>query len=394
MRSGGRTTRQDAPSFLTARYSQSDARQTVTGPAQGLSEYLLDSTDLLHNASLQYERLLPNGDLTLAAWAQGENLTVPDDTGQPDDPAQTNHTFAVRYIWNGGTHLEYTAAAYLSTFSTFGTSFDPRGSLVWRPRPQTVVRASIGTGFQAPTLLETIVPSPLPPPGPNGLINVGNPNLTADHTTEYELDLEHSFGDSAQAMSSELDLYHVAQRNDDLLYIPGGASPENPKLSYPVNIADSIWQGLAVHVDAPLGGGIVAQAMYNINRGYPLALPPAFAASAGNLVPGQQFQGVPLHRATFSLQERGRLSWLLGMSYEGINNDLSQPQFATVEASVKYTIRHTTVVLAANNLTDVYSGRFTLAGAGLSYPGATGPIPTDAYQLQVPALTVTLTQNW
>jgi outer membrane receptor protein involved in Fe transport len=383
-----------ASAFLTARYNDTNARQTVTGPAQGLSEYLLDSTDLLNNASLQYERLLPHADLTLAAWAQGENLTVPDGTGAPDDPTQTNHTFAVRYTWDGGARLEYTGAAYLSTFSAFGTSFNPRAAVVWRPTPQTVVRASAGTGFQAPTLLETIVPSPLPPPDANGLINVGNPDLSADRTVEYELDAEHTFGSSPQAISGELDLYHVDQRDDDIQYIPAGASPENPNLSYPVNIAQSIWQGAALHVDAPVGAGIVAQAMYNINRGYPLALPAAFVSSAGNLVPRQQFQGVPLHRATFSLEQRGRLSWLLAMTYEGINNDLSQPQFAAVNASLSYSLRHTTVALAAGNLTDVYTGRFSLAGAGIPYPGLTAPIPTDAYQLQVPSLTVMLTQNW
>jgi hypothetical protein len=52
------------------------------------------------------------------------------------------------------------------------------------------------------------------------------------------------------------------------------------------------------------------------------------------------------------------------------------------------------VVLAANNLTDVYAGRFTLAGAGVPYSGIGALIPTDAFQLEAPSLTTSITQRW
>ncbi|MBV8164722.1 MAG: TonB-dependent receptor [Candidatus Eremiobacteraeota bacterium] len=385
-----------APSFISASYMWTNARQNVIGPAYGLSEYLLNTVDLLGNYSVQYDRLLPNAQLTLAARAQGETLNAPDDfgVGAPTQ-SQTNHTFIARYMWAGGSRLEYTAAAYASSFSTFGSSFNPRGAVVWRPTSRTMLRASIGTGFQAPLLSEKIVPNPLPPADANGLVQIGNPQLTADHTLEFELDAEQTLGAAANAPSANLDLYRVNQNGDDLQYIPEGASPTNPMLSYPINIASSVWQGFALSVNCPLTYGLSAQVAYNINQAYPLTLPPSLVGSAGNLVPYQQFQNVPMHRGTFSLQQHVRaLSWMLGMAYEGANNDLNQPPFATLQANAQYELGHTTLMLAGTNLSGVYAGKFTLAGAGVAYPGLTGPIPADAYQLQSRGITASITQHW
>ncbi len=386
----------EVPSFLTASYMFANSRQNVSGPALGLSEYLLNTTDLLRDYSLEYDRVLPDAQLTLAARAQGETLTAPDDFGSgAPSQAQTNHTFIARYTWSGGSRLEYTAVGYLSLFSTFGSSFNPRGAIVWRPHWRTVMRASVGTGFQAPLLSEKIVPSPLPPPDANGLIQVGNPNLTADHTLEFELDGGQMLGLGPHAASAELDLYRVDQKDDDIQFIPTGASPTNPKLSYPINIANSIWQGLALSLTAPFGRGFETKLSYNINQGYPLTLPQSLAGSAGNLVPYEQFQGVPLHRAALSVEESiGRFSWLIGSAYEGTNNDLNQPAFATLQANAQYTFGHTSLTVAGTNLTGVYDGKFTLINAGTPYPGLMGPLLADAYQLQGPAITATVEQHW
>jgi outer membrane receptor protein involved in Fe transport len=408
------------PAFITAGFTMVNARQTVTGPAYNYNSYFLDTADILNNGLLEYDRLLPNADLTFIELWQGERLTVPwqDAAGEssifthpladdgtapfpiPSSPTsptqtQTNHTFLARYLWNGGTNLEYTAVGYLSTFSTFGTSFNPRGAVVWRPTHQTVVRASIGTGFQAPALSDKIVPVPTPLPDPSGLITVGNPDLTADHTLQEELDFEHSFSQSPSALNGQLDLYHVNQHGDDIPYIPAGASLATPMLSYPINTSNTVWQGLVLQLQAPFRNGVSAQSSYTINEGYPLALPPALVGSSGNLVPGQQFQNVPLHRGTFSVQQQWRrLGWMAGLAYEGVNNDLNQPPFATVNANVSYRFDHTTVVLAGNNLTNVYSGNFQLTNAGVPYPGLTGPILSNAYQLRACNVTASLTQHW
>jgi outer membrane cobalamin receptor len=393
----GPTSTQPSPSaFITARHLTSSSRQIVTGPANGLSEYLLDSTDALNDNSLEYERLLPSADLALVARTTGELLTVPDQFGaETPTQSQTSEYVLARYIWNEASRLRYTAAAYYSHYSIFGTSFDPRAGAVWTPNPRTVVRASFGTGFQAPLLAEKIVPTPLPPPTVNGLIFVGNPELMADHTTEYELDVEQFLGQGPGAAHGELDLYRHNVRGDDLLFIPAGASLATPKLSYPINLRTSIAQGVAATIDEPIDLKTTLTASYNINAAYPLALPPSLINATGNIVPFQQSQGIPLHRATLSIQQQAKqISWMIGVAYEGVNNDLNQPQFALVSANLKYDLGHTEVVLAANNLTDVYAGRFTLAGAGVPYSGIGALIPTDAFQLQAPSLTTSITQRW
>lgn len=388
---------QSAPAALiTANYMFAHSRQNVTGPANGLSEYLLNTSDTLGDYSLQYDHVLPAAQFTLVARAQGEILSLPDSFGvSTPTQSQTNHTFIARYTWSGGTRLEYTAVGYASTFSTFGSSFNPRAAVVWRPQWRTVVRGSVGTGFQAPLLSEKIVPSPLPPPTADGLIEVGNPNLTADHTEEFELDASQILGVGARACNAELDLYHVNQSDDDIQFIPARATPKTPKLSYPVNIATSVWQGLALNVRAPFGWGFAIDGSYDLNQGYPLSLPLALNGSAGNLVPHEQFQGVPLHRATLSLQQHlSRLSWSFKASYEGTNNELNQPAFATVDADAVYNFGHASIGLHAMNVTGAYDGNFTLVDAGTPYAGLSGPILTNAYQLPKPSLTASLAQHW
>jgi outer membrane cobalamin receptor len=382
--------------FITARHLTSNARQIVTGPANGLSEYLVDSIDALNDNSLEYDRLLPNADLALVARTTGERLTVPDQFGaEMPTQTQTSTYVLARYTWNGGLRLRYTAAAYYSHYSIFGTSFDPRAGAVWTPNPRTVVRASVGTGFQAPLLSEKIVPIPLPPPDVNGLIFVGNPKLSADHTTEYELDVEQFLGQGPVAAHGELDFYRHNIRGDDLQFIPAGASPATPKLSYPINLTTSIAQGVVATVAEPIDSKTIVSASYDLNAAYPLALPPSLINAIGNIVPFQQSQGIPLHRATLSIQQQAKqLSWTIGVAYEGANNDLNQPQFALVGANFKYALGHTEMVIAANNLTNVYARRFTLAGAGVPYPGIGALIPTDAFALQAPSLTASITQRW
>jgi len=393
---GPRENRGEPPAFVTVRHMTSFGRQNVNGLASGLTEYLLNDADLINDNSVEYERLLPDADLALVAQFESERLTTPEQFGAAS-PTQTQNSryFLARYLWSGGSRLQYVASAYYSHFSTSGTSISPRAGVVWTPNVHTVMRASIGSGFQAPLLTEKIISSPLPPPDADGLINIGNPALKADYTTEYELDGEQVLGNGAGAATGELDLYRVNQRDDDLTFIPGGASPSSPKLSYPVNITNSVWQGAALKLNLPLDDGLSTAMSYNINQTYPLALPAALNASAGNLVPFQQFQNIPMHRATLSLQQQARaLYWTIEMAYEGVNNDLNEPPFGLVNANVTYTFSHTDVALSANNLTALYARKFTLAGVGVPYAGLTGPIPTDAYPLQAPSLSMTLTQRW
>ncbi|MBC5804675.1 MAG: hypothetical protein DLM53_06005 [Candidatus Eremiobacter antarcticus] len=385
------------PASVTVRHQSSSARQGVSGPADDLSEYLLDGADAVEDDSVTYDRLQPNSDFTLMMHVRAERLSLPDEFGD-DSPlqAQTERSITVRYIWRGRARLEYTASGVFSSFDTFGKSFDPRFAAVWTPSDGTVVRASLGTGFQAPLLTDRFVPSPLPPPDDEGLIHVGNPNLTADRTTEYEIDAEHRFGeDEARSAQAAVDFYRVNVRGDEIVFVPPGVSPTSPKLSFPVNLSSSVWQGAVLRVEQPLTASTTARVSYDINQAYPLTSPSAlFSSDEGVLVGGQQFEGVPMHRATLSFEHRANVSWLIGLAYEGLNNDLHRPAFATVQANLTYRRGHTDMTIAGSNLTNVYDDKFTLLRAGVPYPGPSELVPPNAYSLQGRTVNLTIAQRW
>jgi len=385
-----------AVSSLTLRHVTSVARQTVDGPANGLSEYLSDSTDRIDEDDLAFDRPLANADLNLQANVRAERLALPG-TLRSASLYQTQRWFLARYIWDTNAKIRYTAAMFYSDYSTFGASFDPRFAAVWSPKPELVVRASIGTGFQPPSLVERYVPTPLPTPDARGFINVGNPKLQPDHTTEYELDVEHLFGSSAGAPRGELDVYRVNQRNDDVQLIPANASPSNPQLSYPVNVATAVWQGASITLDQPIGGGTSVELGYDINSAYPLAVPADIVDPMNaNFVPFGQFQGVPLHRAHVAASHRPAAGfwWAGNVGYESVNNDLNRPAFALLDAAIGFNRGHAGVALSGTNLTNAYADRFTLLGAGVPYPGLFGPLPTDAYSLSGRSISLMLVQHW
>jgi len=83
-----------------------------------------------------------------------------------------------------------------------------------------------------------------------------------------------------------------------------------------------------------------------------------------------------------------------GLQYQGVDNPLNRPAFVTADASATWHLARFDVTLAGTNLTNVYDQRYTQAGAGVPYPGAGGPIPTDAYSLTGTAITLSLTQRF
>ena len=79
--------------------------------------------------------------------------------------------------------------------------------------------------------------------------------------------------------------------------------------------------------------------------------------------------------------------------YEGVNNELDQPQFVTLNASIGYRLKDWELSLNGTNLTDVYDRRFTITNGGVLYGAVGPPITTDAYALQGTALTATITRR-
>lgn len=329
--------------------------------------------------------------------------------GNPGSPApndgqtsalltQTQRTFVLRYAGEPSAQLHYSLAAYYSDFSSFGTSIDPRASVVWTPTARSAVRASVGTTFQAPQLTELYVPPVLPLPNSDGYISVGNPNLRADRATGFDFGFEQRLGRSGSTHAG-IDLYRTNLRTPAQRYLPSatctaGSDDAAACLTYPVNVGGAVYRGIELQLDRALGRTTVVRAAYGINSSYATSVSPEF--QNGTIVRGEQSPGVPLHKALLSLEKRASsgLSYEAGLVYEDGNNELNRPAFATVHAGVSFAVHAVEANLLVSNLTNVYADRFTHLGAGDPYGGQLGPIPTDAYALPGRAVNFAITHRF
>jgi outer membrane receptor protein involved in Fe transport len=427
-----------ANTFAQVRLYSSIVNQSVVGPGQATSPYLYNNRDLINDGSIEIDHLFPSGQLAFQYGIRSEMLNsqfLPgvvneesvgrrplDSSGPSPTPeatptyinlGQTQRTAALRYTGDISSSLHFAAAAYYSNYSTFGSSFDPRLGLTWTPDANSVVRASVGSTFQAPQLPELIPPpSPLPPPV-GGYIHVGNPNLKPDSATEYSLGYERLLGGPGARTSLSADLYYVSLRTPAATYLPppvpscesssGGDAfglrprddePVTCPLSYPVNAGDAVYQGLELQGTHQFGRFTTLRAGWAVRSAYLTNVPPS--VQDGTLVVGEQSLGLPLQKATLFVDHTPPLGFVYGagLIYEGPYNELNQGPFTLLNANLGYRFKHFEIGLSGTNLTNVYSQAFTRQGAGVPYGGLFGPISTDAFYLQPAAINLTLTQRF
>jgi len=416
--------RNDAGQYpMTALFSHltSIGDQSVEGPASSTTPYLFNTRDSLADDTLQIDRPLANGILSLKLGLRSERLDTQTLIGGTPDQArarwpaivlddgpagpqslptlsQTQRSAVLRYAVDTTPKLHYSGAFYLSDFTSFGTSADPRVGLVWTPTADTAVRGSVGTTFQSPQLPELYVPTVLPPPDSNGFINVGNPNLKADHATDFDLGVAHlvSAGRNAQI---DLDLYQTNLRTPAVRFFPAvrcrpPAPPSTSCESFPINAGGAVYRGIEFRAQRAIGAATLLRFAYSVNSSFATSVSPAF--QDGTIVPGEQLQGVPLHRGVLSVQrDAGALfAYDAGIDYEDGYNELNRPAFLTAHAGVTWHLKGFDVGLYGTNLTNVYDDRFTLSGQGRPYGGADGLLPTDAFSLQGRAFSLVLTRRY
>ena len=428
------------------RYQTSFVRQLVNGPAAGSSPYLFDDRDLIGDTTLEIDHSLPHGTLSLKAALTSENLDTgivtgtsfadtdavarrPEASLRPSDDdggggaiglgglalvtreslAQTQRSLGFRYTLDPTPKLHYSIASYYSDYSTFGHSLDPRAGFVWTPTGDTVVRASIGTSFESPQLLSLVVPPATTLYTPtNGYVTVGNPNLTAERATEYDAGYEHLFRIPDHALHLGLDLYRTNLRNGIASYVPStpcapNAPPtyliyfKNTCLSYPVNVARGVYEGVELHGDVQVARFTSLHASYGINSVFTESAP-----AADNIVPGQQNLGVPLHKASLTLSRdpRGQgIATYAGILYEGNYNELNLPPYATVRAGITWHLHDFDLGFNGTNLTNAYDFKLTRVNGGVTYGGLTptaiggGSLQTDAFPLAGRQFILSLTHH-
>ena len=366
-----------APATLIVRHEDTIDLQSVPGDVAALGNpYLFNARDRTYDDSIEYERGVSTASLTLLYDVRRETLSAPAALAPgPPSQTQTGRSLLGRYDWNATPKLELTAGAYLSSFDTFGRSIDPRLAAVWTPTSNQVLRASIGTAFRAPLLAERVF----------------NPALTAERTTEYELGYERRFGDGPLAANAVFNLYRTNLR--DPIFFTTAASGA---LTFLKNLGDVVYQGMELRLDKPLTAYIALHASYGVSIAYPINNPFAFDPAAPNVVAGQQFQGIPPQKAQLSVSGATKTGFggFVSTAYEGNNNELNRPKYATLAAGVTRTLRRTQITLAGRNLTNQYPNLFTLPNAGTAYPTPLGLAPTNAYSLQGRSVTLTITQRY
>jgi hypothetical protein len=154
-----------------------------------------------------------------------------------------------------------------------------------------------------------------------------------------------------------------------------------------------VYQGIELRAEHPVARWTDLDVGWAVRSAYLSAIPANI--QDGTLVLGEQNQGLPLDKATVSLSRRPPLGFEYGAGavYEGINNELDQPQFVTLNASIGYRLNDWELSLNGTNLTGVYDQRFTITNGGVTYGAVGPPTTTDAYALQGTALTATITRR-
>jgi outer membrane receptor protein involved in Fe transport len=439
-----------ASTTMTFRHQTDVVNQSVNGPGTATSPYLYNNRDFSTDDTLEFDRGLSNGSLALKFALTNESLTVNDyipgviyadglSQSQPVAPrndayfwgstadafgestpsvagasapastgpeiqqlGQTQRWVGARYELDPSSKIHYQFAAYYSDYSSFGHSLDPRFGFVWTPTGDTAFRTSVGSTFQSPQLPTFIVPNPLPPPAltPYGnYVSIGNPNATAERSTEYDFGIEHFFRVPEHQVHLSLDLYRTDLHNGVATYYsptPCVAGVDYhgdyPCLSYPVNVTQEVYQGFSLDGDMVLAPHTTLHAAYDGDSVYTQSVP---ASALDGVVLYEQALGVPLHKINLTIEHdpNAGLSYYAGMLYEGWYNELNLPPYATLRAGITWHLRNVDIGLYGDNLTNTYNFLTTRADGGVIYGAVPTPVTTDALPLAGRQIRVVLTHR-
>jgi outer membrane cobalamin receptor len=308
---------------------------------------------------------------------------------------QTQRSLGLLYAAQPTSHLHYSFAAYESDYSSFGHSIDPRFGFVWTPKAQSAFRFSVGSTFQSPQLPSFIVPPTLPAPV-DGYVSIGNPHATAERATSYDLGYEHRFHLGGTDIHLAGDIYRTDLHNGVATYqSPTPCTALTPPdeystcLSYPVNVAQEVYQGVELRGDIALTKLDEIHAGYDIDSVYTQTAP---AAALDDVVLYEQALGVPLHKITLDYEHNPGLglAYYAGVLYEGAYNETNLAPYATLRAGATLHLRHLDIGLYGTNLTDVYDFKQERLNAGIKYGGAADVIETDAIPLAPRTITFSI----
>jgi outer membrane receptor protein involved in Fe transport len=328
--------------------------------------------------------------------------------------------------------FDLTAAGYYSNYDTLKVKrFDPRLAVVNKPNTDTVLRASVGTGFAAPRLsdlnptldtnsADSGTASGCPPP-PNQFCAAvqGNPNLKAETATGFDIGWQQLFGNS----SVGVDFYRTNLTD----HIFTGAFPAPPGLCFdpsptppacppgsvpilfiqrPINLAGSVYSGVETNASFAVTRNFDIQPYYNIQVAYPTSVDLQTQVILGNVVNNQQYMDVPIHKEGWqiSYHNAAHTQGTIGADYYARNNSLNVPPFWVYNASLNTPVGEDTLHIGWSNIMNTRAGIFELFNGGVPYPAApgftgscfghAGFFCTNAFSRAPHMLTVTYDHRW
>jgi outer membrane cobalamin receptor len=373
-----------AKGSLAADFSVSNNNADLSGA--GISPYDVTHQDHRRTASLQWGRTFDKSQFSLGGFVRNETL-------MEDTVAGSQSQSIASYFLRGEVHpaqrLRLSGAAYISKYSSFGTSLDGRFGATYDLDQLSTLRFSVGTGFRAPLLIERYVfaAAALPPPNVDCVITgQGNPNEKPEHATEYEL----GYGKKLSGFSSmDVSVYRTNLRDPIENYYPGPSCPGRA-YSYPINIGNVIYQGGAIKFVQRFDR-VTMTAQYGINVAYPYNFPASVSnpTSGGYLVGSEQFLGIPQQVGSLGFDYQSE-KWHAGLDaiYRGRNNELNQAPYVLLNGGIGRRFGKADVTLAAANIGSDVAGKFTGLGQGVPYlgnktlGGPLEPLPTDRYFLE------------
>jgi outer membrane receptor for ferrienterochelin and colicins len=189
----------------------------------GPSHTLVAGTDFLQNQA-DYDPIVDAG--TKAA--------LPGSTGE--DEEISNLGIFLQDEIRLGEKVRLVPGVRFDSHSEFDTVASPKIACSYTAVGGTVVRASIGSAFRAPTLSEMFYPDWMVAPG---VTLVSNPDLEPERITAYDIGLEHSW---PGGVTVRADLF--LNDMDDLISLQTAAGV----MTY-VNVSEATSQGIEVGLD-------------------------------------------------------------------------------------------------------------------------------------------------
>ena len=352
-----------------------------TGGSTGVTPYDVSHQDKRAIEALTWGRTFERSDFSFGGYLRQESVAG---AGIAQTQTQSITSYFARAAQQFG-KLRLSAGIYDANYLTFGGSLDWRLGTSYDVDSSSVIRASVGTGFRAPLLVERyyfpqvvvnghVQPNPgLPPADANCVVaGQGNPNEKAERATEYELGYSKLFSDVS---SMDASFYRSNLRDTIENDYPGFScnAPSGFAYEIPINIGNAVYEGAEVRLKQRFPRqNLLMILSYGLNVAYPYALGSNVSnpTSGGTLVDGEQFLGVPQQQAS-AYVGWAHAGWhaAAALTLAGRNNPLNQQPYMFTDAAIGKSLGTFDVTIAGTNVFSAASGPFTLYGAGVPYQG-------------------------